>query len=77
MRIFRKQTPEIPLLKQEYAETVQEGYEEIKSILSDWVLIQFSVPDHVWNELQKSKEWKDFQALLEKHQTEHIRKYIK
>lgn len=56
------------------AEPPKLGYEELKSILSDWVVIRFSVPDHVWSELVESKEWKDFQALLEQHQTEDIQK---
>lgn len=32
------------------------------------MVIRFSVPCHEWNELAKSKEWKDFQTLLEKCQ---------
>lgn len=48
------------------------GYEVIRSILYEWTIIRFVVPDHAWNELQESKEWKDFEALLEKVQTEHI-----
>ena len=50
------------------------GYEEFTTILSDRVVIRFSVPSHVWNELRESKEWKDFQNLLEKYQTEYIQK---
>ncbi len=47
---------------------IEPGYDEIKSISSDQVVIRFSVPCHGWNELAISKEWKDFQALLEKYQ---------
>lgn len=54
------------------SEPKKPGYEEIKSILSRWVVVRFSVPDHAWNELRESEEWKDFQALLEKFQREHI-----
>lgn len=46
------------------------GYEEFRSILSDQVVIRFSVPFRAWKELEESKEWKDFQVLLERHQTE-------
>lgn len=65
-------TPVYPMkLVQELSEhSKQSGYGKIKSILSDWVVIQFSVPCHEWNELETSKEWKNFQDLLEKHQTE-------
>lgn len=50
-------------------EPIGPGYDEIRSILSDQVVIRFSVPCHGWNELAMSKEWKDFQDLLEKYQT--------
>lgn len=50
------------------------GYVSTSSILSDRVIVQFSVPDHAWNELQESREWKDFQSLLEEVQKEHIQK---
>ncbi len=46
------------------------GYEEFRSILSDQVVIRFSVPSRGWRELEESKEWKDFQTLLEKYQTD-------
>lgn len=52
-----------------HSEPIEPGYNEIKSILSDQVVIRFSVPCHGWNELAMSKEWKDFQDLLEKYQT--------
>ena len=52
----------------------KEGYIESTYILSDSVLIQFSVPCHVWNVLEQSKEWKCFQNLLEKYQKEHVQK---
>ena len=55
-------------------ETLESGYEEFKSILSDWMLVQFFVPCHVWSELQESKEWKEFESLLERYQKEHIQK---
>lgn len=45
-----------------------EGYVTIRNILSDHTAILFAVPSHVWNELEKSKEWTDFQNLLEKYQ---------
>lgn len=44
------------------------GYGVFRHILSDSDLILFSVPGHGWNELEQSKEWKDFQILLEKFQ---------
>lgn len=50
------------------------GYVSTRSILSDRVIVQFSVPDHAWNELQESREWRDFQSLLEEVQKEHIQK---
>lgn len=49
------------------------GFEEFRTILSDWVVVRFSVPCHAWNELVESKEWRDFQNLLEKYQKEYIR----
>lgn len=49
----------------------KEGYTTTKSILSDSVVIQFSVPDHEWSKLIESKEWKDFQSLLEECQRGH------
>lgn len=49
------------------------GFEEFRTILSDWVVVRFSVPCHAWNELVESKEWRDFQDLLEKYQKEYIR----
>ena len=45
-----------------------EGYVTINYILSDHTAVLFAVPSHEWNELVESKEWKDFQALLEKTQ---------
>lgn len=45
-----------------------EGYVTIKYILSDYTAVLFAVPSHEWNELVKSREWRDFQALLEKTQ---------
>ena len=45
-----------------------EGYVTIKSVLSDHTAVLFAVPSHEWNELVESKEWRDFQALLEKTQ---------
>lgn len=45
-----------------------EGYVTINYILSDHMTVLFAVPSHEWNELVESKEWKDFQALLEKTQ---------
>lgn len=56
--------PEVPMF----------GYVTTSSILSDLVIVQFSVPGHAWNELQESREWKDFQSLLEEVQKEHIQK---
>lgn len=50
------------------------GYDETKSILFDGVVIRFSAPIHAWNELKESKEWGDFQTLLEKRQTEYTQK---
>lgn len=55
-------------------EPPRQGYDESKSVLSDWVTVRFSVPDHAWNELQESKAWKDFQSLLEKVQKEHVQR---
>ena len=55
-------------------EPPRQGYDESKSILSDWVTVRFSVSDHAWNELQESKEWKDFQALLEQYQEVYVQK---
>ena len=52
----------------------QPDYVEIRSILSDQVEIRFSVPCHEWNELVVSKEWKAFQALLEKCQIKQPQK---
>lgn len=49
------------------------GYVSSTSILSDRVLIQFSAPDHEWNELENLKEWKDFVKRLEECQREQIR----
>ena len=45
-----------------------EGYVTINYILSDHTAVLFAVPSHEWNELVESKEWRDFQALLEKTQ---------
>ena len=45
-----------------------EGYVTIKSVLSDHTAVLFAVSSHEWNELVESKEWRDFQALLEKTQ---------
>ena len=45
-----------------------EGYVEIKYVLSDHTAVLFAVPSHEWNKLVESKEWKDFQVLLEKTQ---------
>ena len=45
-----------------------EGYAAITNVLSDHTAIQFAVPSREWNELEKSKEWTDFQVLLEKTQ---------
>lgn len=66
--------PVIPPLKQVMIEPVKYGYEEFKSILSDSVLIRFSVPIHAWSKLEESKEWKAFQSLLEEYQREYNRK---
>lgn len=49
------------------------GYVSSTSILSERVLVQFSVPDHEWSELEKSKRWKDFVKCLEECQREQIR----
>ena len=40
------------------------GVLEARSILSDLVVIQFSVSDRAWSELSASEEWKSFQILL-------------
>ncbi|MCI6812623.1 MAG: hypothetical protein MR922_09490 [Lachnospiraceae bacterium] len=53
------------------------GILEARSILSDLVVIQFSVPDRAWSELSASEEWKSFQILLEKHQKEYTQKQHK
>ena len=50
-----------------------EGYVTIRNVLSDHTAILFAVPSHVWNELEKSKEWTDFQNLLEKYQESFAR----
>ena len=47
------------------------GYVTISSILSDQVVVEFSVPCHEWSKLEASKEWRDFQVLLERCQKEH------
>ena len=46
------------------------GYVSTTNILSDYMVIRFAVPCREWNELEKSKAWKDFQALFEKIQEE-------
>ena len=50
----------------------QVGYVSSTTIQSDRVLVQFSVPDHEWNELEKSKKWKGFVKRLEECQREQI-----
>ena len=75
MKFFNKKTPAVQQnMSIVPAEPPKHGFDEFKSILSDWVVIRFAVPCHAWNELAESKEWKAFQALLEKHQTEYIQK---
>lgn len=51
-----------------------EGYVATTHILSAHTAIQFAVPSHEWSVLEKSREWKDFQALLEKIQEEFYQK---
>ena len=51
----------------------QVGYASSTTIQSDRVLVQFSVPDHEWNELENSKKWKGFVKRLEECQREQIR----
>ena len=50
------------------------GYEEFTTLLSDYTVIRFSVPNHEWSKLRESKEWNDFQSLFEKSQKEYIQK---
>lgn len=70
---FAPPTEKLAVLN-EIEEPLKLGYEEFTSILSDWVVIRFSVPCHAWNKLRESKEWKAFQVLMEKYQTEHVQK---
>lgn len=44
------------------------GYEEFWCIESPYMTIRFAVPSDAWKQLRTSKEWKDFEALLRKHQ---------
>lgn len=44
------------------------GYEEFWCIESPYTTIRFAVPSDAWKKLGTSKEWKDFEALLRKHQ---------
>ena len=75
MNFLKKRTPAVQQMPLGIpSEPPKYGYDETKSILFGGVVIRFSVPDHVWNELRESKEWNDFQALLEKHQTEYVQK---
>ena len=55
-------------------EPPEQGFDEFRSILSDLVVIRFSVPCHEWNGIAESKEWRDFVNLLEKCQKEYIQK---
>ena len=71
MKRLKKKMPATPPLKPIVEEPAKVGYEEFKSILSYQVEIRFSVPDREWNKLRESKEWTEFQALLEKTQKEY------
>lgn len=55
----------------------EEGYVVVSNILSNYVAVQFAVPDHEWSELEQSKEWRAFQALLEKAQEQYIQRVRK
>ena len=48
------------------------GYVSSTTILSDRTLVQFSVPNLAWSELENSKRWRRFVKRLEKCQREHI-----
>lgn len=73
--IFKKRVAKYPaqsIMSQPSAPDI--GYVSATTILSDLVLIQFSVPCPAWNELEESEEWKAFVALLERHQEEYSQK---
>lgn len=50
------------------------GYEEFTTLLSSYTEVRFSVPRHEWTRLRESKEWTDFQDILEEIQREYIQK---
>lgn len=56
--------------------TPEKGYVTYWCIVSNHVEVRFLVPNLAWSELEKSKEWKSFQDLLEKSQEEYIQKRL-
>ena len=76
MKLFKKK--EVPVVHPNTFlapdEPPKQGFDEFKSILSDWVVVRFAAPCHAWNEIAESKEWKDLVNLLEKYQKEYTQK---
>ncbi len=54
--------------------TSRNGYVAYWNILSDYAEVRFLVPEQRWNELLESKEWKEFQTLLEACQKEYAQR---